>query len=1033
METDNRAGSAASKSLRSNETKSGPESSVKARIYIAIDIESTGIEADTGEIIEIAVLRFRLEPGGQPRILEEWQTFVRPQNPIPYKITNLTGIRQSDVEHAPGFNQIRERLRQILGNFPIVGHSVESDIGFLRRHQYEVQNPALDTYELATLIMPQLTNYSLKAVAETLGVRAGEAHRAMADARMTMNIFAALVSRIEQLPPEVLAEVDRVAAELLGEWSLHRLFQTARQIQQQEMATGGASSNLGALLKMKLAEQHRQPASKNDNLGFLFLAEETLPPALEPQPLPPEVLAKFDNRVAVAIREAFSRHRHLLLEAPDDRPGSEHERALGMLVAGVEAARRDGKCVVLAFNNETRRNRMVQEVIPDLQAQLVRLEMPDSQAQTLVRKRRQHDYQPFRVAEVKNQTNYLCLRRWESFRKTSALTDEELKLLIKVLVWLPGTTQGDISELRSINGERLWSRINSQPGLCLPEFCDRPGSPRCFYYRARERARNSHLVIADQALVLSDLVGQAGTLPPTDYIIVDDAHQLEDEASRQFGHVITPYSLFNYLDWLSRPVTWKPDGKQERTGFLHNLNRYFKKDTPPEVRTVLTRVATAAVSQVDLCREAAGNFLRDLSTIVAQHNQLSGQADGRVRLDDKFRQGPLWAESMGMWDSVHQQWEELYYRLAELRDESDAVEPVIARARELHSDLVYYVNQCNFLLNKMAAAFETGEPGQVFWLGTTRLHAASSAAQALAPEGESPPLNDRPAISIYDAPLEIAPVLEQELFNRKRSVALISSTLTTENDFNFIKDRLGLDQLEPMEVRLVPQRDYSATLLFLPGDMPEPNQPGYQKSIDQQLLELARASGSRVVAIFASNSALRLTYKAIQRPLEGQNILVLGQGMDGTRRSMMLRFRSTAQAVLLTTLNFWETTELQPSVQSAAGPEDEAGAENGLFNLLVITKLPFDPPSDPVFAARVESKLFERPFEQYGLPRTILRFRQAFERLLAGQTERGAVVMLDSRLLTKQYGSLFLNSLPPLTNRADSLNQMQNYLKDWLK
>ncbi len=1033
MEVDNRRGTASSPPA--SRGKSQPDTArnnpPKGRIYIAIDIESTGVEADTGEIIEVAVLRFRLEKGGTVRVLDEWQTFVRPQNPIPYKITNLTGIRQSDVESAPSFNQIRERLRQFLGNYPIVGHSVESDIGFLRRAQFELTNPALDTYELATLVMPQQGNYSLKAVSEALGVGAAEAHRALADARMTMETFAALVGRIEQLPPDVLTEVDRIAAQLLGEWSLHGLFRDAIEVQKEENDTGGAVSNLGALLKAKLAEQQKQAAPKSDDLSFLFLAEEKKPPELEPNPIGAAHLAQLENRVVPPIREAFDQKRPLLLEVPGGSAGSQHERTWGMLVAAVENARREGRPVVIATNSQSQREGLVDHLIPELQERLGQLENPPASASG-AKKRRQEEAKPFKAAVVKNQTSYLCLRRWENFRKTPLLTDDELKLVIKILVWLPTTTEGDGSELRIGNSERLWSRINSQPGLCLPQFCDRPGKPRCFFYRVQEQARTSHVIVADQGLVLADLIGQAGTLPSSKFLIIDDAHHLEDEASKQFGTVITPYSLFNFLDWLSRPVTWKPDMTKERTGFLHSLERYYKKDTGPEIKTILKRVAEEAAYQVFLGREAAGTLLRDLSNILYQHNQDSGQADGRVRLDHKFRHGPIWAETVGVWESFHREWEELYYRLAELREEANGVRLSLAKADELIVDMDYYVNQCNYLLNKLTAAFETGEAGQIFWMGSTRLHASSSAAQALAPEGgEAAPVAERAGINIYNAPLEVAPMLEQSLFSRGQSVALLSSTLTTENDFSFIKDRLGLQHAQPFEIRLQPERNYATSLLYLPTDMPEPNQPGYQKGIDQYIMELARLTKGRIVVIFSSNSALRMTYKTVQRPLEGSNILVLGQGLDGSRRSMMTRFKSTARAVMLTTLNYWETTDLSSGGQTAE-TEDEAAPE-GLFNLLVITKLPFDPPSDPVFAARVESRLFDRPFEQYSLPRTILRFRQTFEYLLAGQPERSAVVMLDSRLVSKSYGSLFLNSLPPLTTRLDSLGQMKSSVEDWLK
>lgn len=1029
---ENRPASGSQSNIR-NKPEAGRDLPPKGRVYIAIDTESTGVEADLGEIIEVAVVRFRLEKGGQVRILEEWQTMVRPQNPIPYKITNLTGIRQGDVEHAPSFNQIRERLRNFLGNYPIIGHSVESDIGFLRRAQFEVQNPALDTYELATLVLPQQGNYSLKALAEVLHVESGGAHRALADAHMTMEVFATLVDRIEQLPHEVLSEVDRMAARLLGEWSLHRLFQDTLELQKDDGEAGGAVSNLGALLKLKLAEQQKQPAKTgSDELGFLFLAEEARPIKLEPRPVDPAFIVQLQNRVAVPVRQAFEQGNHLLLEVPGGGPENEHERTYGMLLASVEKARLEGRSAIIAVKNEAQRDRLLTQVIPHLQERLGQLEAPEGMGSA--KKRRQADTPaPFKVAVVKNQSNYLCLRRWENFRKSQWLTDDEIKLIIKVLVWLPGTTEGDSSELRVGNVERLWSRINSQKGLCQPEFCNNahgtPGQPRCFFYRALERAQTSHVVIADQALILADLVGQAGTLPSSNWKIIDDAHYLEDEASRQFGTVISPYSLFNFLDWLSRPVTWLPDASGERDGFLHTLPRHYKKQIEPEIKTFLDYQAAQVAQQVNLCREVAGTFLRELSLILTQQNQEAGQADGRVRLDKKFRNGPIWSESMGLWDSFHTQWEELYYRLAELRDETDGIKHLLNRAGEWNTDATYYANQCNYLLNKLAAAFETGEPGQVFWMGATRLHASSSAAQAVAPEGEVAPVNERSGIVIQQAPLEVGPLLEQNLFNRTESVVLMSSTLTTENDFSFIKERLGLEHAHPAEVRLSPLRDYSTTLLYLPSDMPEPNQPGYQKGLDQHIMELAKLSGGRTVVVFSSNSALRMTYKAVQRPLEGgSNILVLGQGLDGTRRSMMQRFKSTPKALLLTTLNYWETTDM-----AGSSPGEEEGAENGLYNLLVFTKLPFDPPSDPVFAARLESKLFDRPFEQYSLPRTILRFRQTFERVLAGQPERGAVVMLDSRLISKSYGSLFLNSLPPLTTRTENLGQMQHQVGEWLQ
>jgi DNA polymerase-3 subunit epsilon/ATP-dependent DNA helicase DinG len=966
----------------------------KGRIYVAIDTESTGVEADSGEIIEVAVVKFRLEPGGVTRVLDQWQTYVKPKNPIPYKITHLTGIRQSDVQNAPPFARIEERLRGFLGNFPIVGHSIESDIRFLARHNFEVKNPAIDTYELATLMLPQMGNYSLVGVAAALNVKEAESHRAMADTLMAMHVFAGLAGKIEELPPEVLKEVNRIAGDLPG-WPLMQVFTdaAANQRRQEEQQGSGAFGNLGAKLKQQLAEKTGR--NESDDFDFMFLMPQERPEPLRPNPNPPELpFAKYGPRVenmAHVVNEAFEVGQHLLLEAP----GNERDRALGLLLPAVNKAIEQGRNVVIAVNNETQRERLIDRLIPELQQTLLVAESGGRRE----RKRRGEEKLPFTAATIKPQNNYLCLRRWELFRKTAALTADERKMLIKLLIWLPNTGTGDSAELRIMNQERFWSRVNSQQGLCPTEYCDHIGP--CFSSRARERAEGAHIIIADQALILADLLGQAGTLPEYDYLIIDEAHHFEDEAGRQFGTVVTPNTLFDLLDAISRPITWQPGGGHN--GFVHNLGRYFSKYTSQPVQELLEKFREEITAQVELARNATGVMLQELTAALVQRNQETGQGDGRIRLDAKFRAGNLWNELAGPWESFKLNWEDLYYLLRDLRDECAALERQLSQSDLLKIDLDYYVNQADKLLKNLTHAFEGGNPDKVYWI-------------AAHPRTE--------LVSIFSQPLQVGPALSKHLFEKKKSVVLVSSTLTTDGDFTFIKDRLGLNNHETREVRMPPERDYSGMLLYLPTDMPEPNQPNYQKNVDHFVMELARNSQGRALVLFSSNSALRLSYRAVQRPLEAENILVLGQGLDGTRRSIMERFKNTSRALLLSTLNYWEANDFN---------QDDNLDNAALFDTLAITKLPFDAPSDPLFAARSESRLFDDPFVQYSLPRTILRFRQAFERMLSGLQTPGVVVMLDSRLTRKTYGPLFLNSLPPLPVRRDTLSQLIPQSSEWLQ
>jgi DNA polymerase-3 subunit epsilon/ATP-dependent DNA helicase DinG len=981
-----------------------PERKEHGRIYVALDTETTGTEPDSGEIIEVAAVRFRLERGGVVRVLDKWQTFVHPQNPIPYKITHLTGIRQSDVERAPTFEQIRERLEKFLGNSPIVGHSIEADVAFLARQNFKVKNTTIDTYELATLLIPNTSNFSLVAVANFLGVLLeGEAHRAMADTIMAVNVFAKFVERIEDLPFEILREVNKVAAGL-EDWSLRPIFKDAYEAQNRQQAVGGSFSNLGMALRQQLVE--KTGGQSDDDFDFMFiLPQEKLPP-LQPKPELAQAVGHLSfhtphsKGINGSIGQAFEENKHVLIEAPVN----ESTRAEGLLVSAVRASLQTGENIVIAVNSEAQRERLLNKVIPELERRLSELQATEEAAGSSrrERERRRRAITTFTSTTVKNQNSYLCLRRWDIFRKVEGLTPDEMKLLIKILIWLPNTATGDCAELRIPNYDRLWSRVNTQKPLCLASHCSFNQRGQCFYFRARDRAEGSNVIITDQSLVLADAVGLAGTLPDFDRLVIDDAHHLEDETGRQFGVTITPFTLFDFLDWISRPITWQPQGGHN--GFIHEIERrFFGKDTPAAAREIINTMSGRVVGQVVVCRNVAVNLLQNLAVILNQINQETGIGDGRVRLDPKFRSGAHWTGVVGDWETFKREWEELYYLLRDLRDEMHAVKLQLIKADAMMLDLNYFVNQSNFYINKLSSAFDGGDQNNVYWFAN---HPRTQ------------------LVAIFSAPLQVSHGLARNLFAKKKSVAMLSSTMTIDGDFNFIRQRLGLTVEDTVEAKIPPEHDYTGSvLLCLPTDMPEPNQTGYQRAIDQQLIELAKAGKGRMIALFSSNSALRLSYKSIQRQLEHANILVLGLGLDGTRRSVLERWRNTPQSVLLSTLGHWEQGDLLKA---------EEGATAGLINVLVFTKLPFEPPSDPLFAARTEGRIFNDSFTEYSLPRTILRFKQSFERLLASLTPKGVVVMLDARLTTKSYGPTFLNSLPPLNTCRDSLTQISHQIDNWL-
>jgi DNA polymerase-3 subunit epsilon/ATP-dependent DNA helicase DinG len=245
-------------------------------------------------------------------------------------------------------------------------------------------------------------------------------------------------------------------------------------------------------------------------------------------------------------------------------------------------------------------------------------------------------------------------------------------------------------------------------------------------------------------------------------------------------------------------------------------------------------------------------------------------------------------------------------------------------------------------------------------------------------------------------------------------VVLTSATLRTQDSFDFIRERLYADSAQTLEYDS-PFNYRDSTLVYTPNDIPGPTErQEYQQAVERGIIELAAGIDGRVLALFTSYSQLRQTSQAITPRLALGDITVYDQS-DGTSRQALLDgFRSTPKAVLLGTKSFWEGIDIPGEALSA----------------LVIVRLPFTVPSDPVFAAR--SDTYTNAFSRYAVPEAILRFRQGFGRLIRSQTDRGVFAVFDSRILTKSYGAEFLEALPDCTMRVGPLASLPEIARDWL-
>jgi DNA polymerase-3 subunit epsilon/ATP-dependent DNA helicase DinG len=269
-------------------------------------------------------------------------------------------------------------------------------------------------------------------------------------------------------------------------------------------------------------------------------------------------------------------------------------------------------------------------------------------------------------------------------------------------------------------------------------------------------------------------------------------------------------------------------------------------------------------------------------------------------------------------------------------------------------------------------------------------------------------------IVFHDAPLEVGTTLAEQLFAKKDCVILTSATLSTQGNFGYFRERVGVPE-GSAELLVGSPFDYrKAALLLIPEDMPEPQVRGYLEALSRVLVDLGHALGGRTMALFTSHAALRGASQQVRAQLEAEGIRVLAQGIDGSAQQLMRRFAENPQGVLLGTSSFWE------------GVDPPSGA----LKALVLTRLPFQVPTDPIVAAR--SAQYPSPFQQYSIPQAVLRFRQGMGRLIRNKGDRGTIVVLDRRITGRSYGQAFLQSIPPCSLKPSSLATVGALAAQWI-
>ena len=925
---------------------------------VSIDIETTGLDENREAIIEIAAVKFN----GR-RVEDEFSTLINPGKAIPDFITGLTGIDNAMVHQAPRLLDIKQELLAFVGNSPILGHNVKFDIGFLRKAGLFPNHQTIDTYELASVLMPTASRYNLGSLGQQLNIPLPATHRALDDARVTQACYVRLLDMARELPLETLQEI--VELSNFVDWDAGWAFEQALQARAKEG------------IKAKATHSASTPKPKFDSTkkNFSPIEKNEEPVALDPEEIASvleyggpfaQYFESYENRpeqvdMLKAVANALSNGNHLLVEA-----GTGVGKSFAYLVPAAMFAVQNNTRVVVSTNTINLQDQLIKKDIPDLQAAL-NLDV--------------------RAAVLKGRSNYLCPRRLQFMRTHGPKDANEMRVLAKIIVWKLENDSGDRNEL-NLTGpieREVWGRLSAEDDACTTETCLGRMSGTCAFHRAKQAALSAHLLIVNHALLLSDVSTGSKVLPEYDYLIVDEAHHMENAVTGALSFRMTQNDLERMLKELGG----------SSAGLLGRLLTETRDALRPSDFGLLQQKSKRATDQAFRLEQITKEFFNILSDFIAiqREGQPVSNYSWQLRIVPASRTLPGWDDVEIMWSQISETMglllktlDEIYKALGEIyADGHDNVQDVMGTLSSLMRRMGEAVAASSGMMHKPSNEL-------IYWVEVN-------------PRGER--------LSLNAAPLRVGPLVQKHLWHEKACVIMASATLTTHGEFRYLRNTLSADEVNTLA--LGSPFDYeSSTLLYVANDMPEPNAQGYQQALDRAIISTAKATGGRMLVLFTSYAALKKTAQAITGPLGREDIFVFEQGEGASPNALLESFKSTDRAVLLGTRSFWEGIDV---------PGDS-------LSVVFITKLPFGVPSDPIISAR--SELYEDSFNEYYLPESILKFRQGFGRLIRSASDRGIVAIFDRRVLTKQYGKLFLESLPQCTARQGAAAGLAKMAGDWL-
>ena len=561
---------------------------------------------------------------------------------------------------------------------------------------------------------------------------------------------------------------------------------------------------------------------------------------------------------------------------------------------------------------------------------------------------------------VKGRGNYLCFNRLQEALDEDSLFRDEDDELFQLKIWAETTKEGSITELPVLPDNALWSRVCSETDTCLGPRCNFYG--KCFVMKARREAASAGILIVNHHLFFADLslrihgmgFENAAVLPPYHKIIFDEAHNIENSATSFFSSEFSRISIRKYLTRLYR------QRRGRSSGILPRLEQICR--APEEY--MYSESIRDLNSQLEVMDALSFDYGHPEKTIRIRKPEDINYIEKVIKplrlTRDKVRS--LLDALMKWYDAIEEQDKEhqtvLEFKL-----------------------LINRINQIAGFLENFCS-FNGEDEENVYWI-------------------EKKVFKDKPIVRFIITPVDISSWMRSGIYDTYGTVIFTSATLTMDRKFDYWVNRVGMQYLDSERIvkgqfaSPFPYREN--VMLSLPNDIPDPTAEDFRSFLSKAVKELIELNDGRALVLFTSYEMLKSCYNSVKQDWHNTDITLLRQGSD-ERSRLLKQFTEDLGSVLFATDSFWEGV-------------DTPGES---LRMVVICRLPFRVPSDPVYQARLElvEKRGGNPFLELSLPEAVMRFRQGFGRLMRRKSDRGCVVVLDARILRKNYGSLFLRSLP---------------------